>query len=146
MPDLIFRGEYFARTRNTVFVCMFTNLFGIPVVLLCVRYAVNPAGNWMENSIALMMATCGLIVAVVGALQLWKIIRNQHYHVEITKHGVTKGERFWRWCEISEFEGVLYGDRVLLRITLARDVEWFGEATLRTTPLLSVEQYVGVAY
>ena len=142
--EVIFRGVYYSRSRHGVFSCLVASVCGIPAVLLSVSYAVAVRGNWYELMISIAIAIAGSISAVVGASKLIKIIRNYQHPVEITKDGIRNGSRFRNWAEIDCFEGLLYGGKVVLSIRLAREVAWFGEDTLRTTPWLSKERYLEI--
>ncbi len=139
MARALYQGSYAFRSVNGLLAMLVTGTFGAAFIWVSVQCLTKHPGQLSKFvGVAFAIGAIGLFGASLYALIA--IMLGRVVNVTVATNGITHGQRFVPWEEISEFYGTVCDDGICLGYTPAKR-KFFTERKLSTTPLLTNDQY-----
>ncbi len=138
MSRVLYQGSYCFRSSNGLLSVLVTSAFGIAFVWASIQ-CFTKIPTSLAQSVGLLFAIIAIALLGVSTYLLIGMVIGRVETVTIGTEGITHGERFESWADISEFYGIAYFNGICLGYTANRRPHVAG--SLPTTPLLSVNQF-----
>ena len=139
MQRVLYQGSYRFRSSNGLISVLVTGAFGIACVWTSVQ-CFTKIHTTLSQGVGSLFAIAAIGLLGVSTYMLIGIVIGRVETVTIGTEGITHGQRFESWADISQFYGTAYFNGISLGYTAIRRKPPF-ERNMSTTPLLSVDQF-----